>query len=77
MAVGAVVARILTQYSDKGTKAAVKDISKMEKKFGKFADATAKKFGIAALAVGAFAAKVGYDAVKAAAEDQKSQVLAC
>jgi hypothetical protein len=75
MAVGAVVARILTQYSDKGTKAAVKDISKMEKKFGKFADATAKKFGIAALAVGAFAAKVGYDAVKAAAEDQKSQVL--
>ena len=75
MAVGAVVARILTQYSDKGTKAAVKDISKMEKKFGKFADATAKKFGIAALAVGAFAAKVGYDAVKAAAEDQKSQTL--
>lgn len=75
MAVGAVVARILTQYSDKGTKAAVKDISKMEKKFGKFADATAKKFGLAALAVGAFAAKVGYDAVKAAAEDQKSQTL--
>jgi len=75
MAVGAVVARILTQYSDKGTKAAVKDISKMEKKFSKFANATAKKFGIAALAVGAFAAKVGYDAVKAAAEDQKSQVL--
>jgi hypothetical protein len=75
MAVGAVVARILTQYSDKGTKAAVKDISKMEKKFGKFADATAKKFGIAALAAGAFAAKIGYDAVKAAAEDQKSQTL--
>jgi hypothetical protein len=75
MAVGAVIARILTQYSDKGTKAAVKDISKMEKKFGKFADATAKKFGIAALAAGAFAAKIGYDAVKAAAEDQKSQVL--
>jgi hypothetical protein len=75
MAVGAVVARILTQYSDKGTKAAVKDISKMEKKFGKFANATAKKFGIAALAAGAFAAKIGYDAVKAAAEDQKSQTL--
>lgn len=75
MAVGAVIARILTQYSDKGTKAAVKDIARMEKKFNKFANATAKKFGLAALAVGAFAVKVGYDAVKAAAEDQKSQVL--
>lgn len=75
MATGAVIARIISQYSDKGTKAAVKDISNMEKKFGKFANATAKKFGLAALAVGAFAAKVGYDAVKAAAEDQKSQVL--
>ena len=38
MAVGAIVARILTQYSDKGTKAAVKDISKMEKRFGDFAN---------------------------------------
>lgn len=75
MAVGAVIARILTQYSDKGTKAAVKDISRMEKKFTKFANATAKKFGIAALAAGAFAAKIGFDAVKAAAEDQKSQAL--
>jgi len=75
MAVGAIVARILTQYSDKGTKAAVKDISKMEKKFGDFANKSAKAFGLAALAVGAFAVKVGYDAVKAAMEDQKSQVL--
>lgn len=75
MAVGAVIARILTQYSDKGTKAAVKDIARMEKKFNKFANATAKKFGLAALAVGAFAVKVGYDAVKAATEDQKSQAL--
>jgi hypothetical protein len=75
MAVGAIVARILTQYSDKGTKAATKDISKMEKKFGDFANKSAKAFGVAALAAGAFAAKVGYDAVKAAMEDQKSQVL--
>jgi len=75
MAVGAIVARILTQYSDKGTKAAVKDISKMEKKFGDFANKSAKAFGVAALAAGAFAAKVGYDAVKAAMEDQKSQAL--
>jgi hypothetical protein len=75
MAVGAIVARILTQYSDKGTKAATKDISKMEKKFGDFANKSAKAFGLAALAAGAFAAKVGYDAVKAAMEDQKSQAL--
>jgi hypothetical protein len=75
MAVGAIVARILTQYSDKGTKAAVKDVSKMEKKFGDFANKSAKAFGLAALAVGAFAVKVGYDSVKAAMEDQKSQAL--
>jgi hypothetical protein len=75
MAVGAIVARILTQYSDKGTKAAIKDIGKMEKKFGDFANKSAKAFGLAALAVGAFAVKVGYDAVKAATEDQKSQAL--
>ena len=75
MAVGAIVARILTQYSDKGTKAAVKDISKMEKKFSDFANKSAKAFGLAALAVGAFAVKVGYDSVKAAMEDQKSQTL--
>ena len=47
----------------------------MEKKFGDFANKTAKTFGLAAIAAGAFAAKVGYDAVKAAMEDQKSQVL--
>lgn len=75
MAVGAIVARILTQYSDKGTKAAAKDISKMEKKFGDFANKSAKAFGLAAIAAGAFAAKVGFDAVKAATEDQKSQIL--
>jgi hypothetical protein len=75
MAVGAIVARILTQYSDKGTKQAAKDIGKMEKKFGDFANKSAKAFGVAALAAGAFAAKVGYDAVKAAMEDQKSQIL--
>ena len=75
MAVGSIVARILTEYSDKGTKQATKDISKMEKKFGDFANKAAKSFGIAALAAGAFAVKVGFDAVKAATEDQKSQAL--
>jgi len=73
MAVGAVVARILTQYSDKGTKAAIKDISKMEKRFGDFANKAAKAFGLATLAAGAFAVKLGKDAVQGAMEDQKQQ----
>ena len=47
----------------------------MEKKFGDFANKAAKSFGLAALAAGAFAVKVGFDAVKAATEDQKSQTL--
>jgi hypothetical protein len=73
MAVGAVVARILTQYSDKGTKSAIKDIGKMEKKFNDFANKTAKVFGVATLAAAAFAAKIGKDAVRGAMEDQKQQ----
>ena len=36
MATGAVIARILTQYSDKGTKAAQKDIVNAGKKFDAF-----------------------------------------
>lgn len=75
MALGAVVARILTQYSDKGSKAARKDILKLGKQFDDFAAKTAKAFGIAAAAVGAFAIKVGKDAVQAAIADQKSQAL--
>jgi len=75
MAIGAVVARILTQYSDKGSKAAQKDIAKLGKKFDDFARNTTRAFGLAAAAVGAFAIKVGKDAVAAAIADQKSQVL--
>jgi len=75
MAVGAVVARILTQYSDKGSKAATKDINKLGKSFDKFAKKSAKAFGVAALAAGAFAVKIGKDAVEAAMADQKSQAL--
>lgn len=74
MAVGAIIARILTQYSDKGTKAAIKDVSKMEKNFSKFANNAMKYFGIAAAAAGAFAVKIGKDAVQGAMEDQKQQV---
>jgi hypothetical protein len=75
MAVGAVVARILSQYSDKGSKAAQKDIAKLGKNFDAFAKKTVKAFGVATAAVAAFAIKVGKDAVQAAIADQKSQAL--
>ena len=75
MAVGAVVARILTQYSDKGSKAAQKDIAKMGKNFDAFAKKVSKAFAIAGAAAAAFAIKIGKDAVQAAMADQKSQVL--
>lgn len=75
MAVGAVVARIITQYSDKGSKAAKKDITKLGKSFDDFSKKTVRAFAVATAAVGAFAVKIGKDAVQAAIADQKSQVL--
>jgi len=75
MATGAIVARILTQYSDKGSKQAQKDIKKLGADFDKFAKKSFQAFGLAAAASAAFAAKIGTDAVKAAIEDQKSQVI--
>lgn len=75
MAVGAIVARILTQYSDKGSKAAQKDIAKLTKTFNDFGRRTVRAFGIATAAVAAFSVKIGKDAVAAAIADQKSQVL--
>jgi hypothetical protein len=75
MAVGSIVARILTQYSDKGSKAATKDINKLGKSFDRFASKSAKAFGVAAAASAAFAIKIGTDAVQAAIADQKSQAL--
>lgn len=75
MAVGAVVARIITQYSDKGSKAAKKDITKLGKSFDDFSKKTVRAFAVATAAVGAFAIKIGKDAVQAAIADQKSQAL--
>lgn len=75
MATGAIIARIITQYSAKGSKQAQKDINKLGKDFDKFAKKTAKAFGVAAAASAAFAAKIGTDAVRAAMDDQKSQAL--
>ena len=75
MAVGAIVARILTQYSNKGSKAAQKDIVALQKTFDAFGKKTARAFGIATAASAAFALKIGKDAVQAAIADQKSQAL--
>jgi hypothetical protein len=74
MAVGAIVARILTQYSDKGSKAAQKDIATLSKSFDAFGKKSAKAFGVVAAASAAFAIKLGKDAVQGAIEDQKQQV---
>lgn len=75
MALGAVIARIVSQYSDKGSKLAQKDINKLNKKF----DLMGKRALLAAnTAAGAFATlsiKIGKDAVKAAVDDAKSQAL--
>jgi len=73
MATAAVVARILTQYSDKGSKAAQKDIARLEKKIAAFGNKALKSFAVASAAAGAFAVKIGMDAVKGAAADEKAQ----
>lgn len=73
MATGAVIARILTQYSDKGTKAAQKDIVNAGKKFDAFGKKATKAFAVAAVASAAFAIKLGVDSVKGAAADEKQQ----
>ena len=75
MASGSVIARILTQYSDKGSKAAQRDINKLGKQFSDFGKRAAKAFAVAGIAAAAFAVKIGKDAVQAAMEDQKSQLL--
>jgi hypothetical protein len=74
MATGAVIARIITQYSAKGSKQAQKDITKLGKDFDRFAKRSAIAFAAAGAAVGAFAIKVGKDAVQGAMEDQKQQI---
>ena len=73
MATAAVVARILTQYSDVGSKAAQKDLRRLEKKVSDFGKKAVKSFGVATAATAAFAVKIGVDAVKGAAADEKQQ----
>ena len=75
MATGAVVARILSEYSDKGTKAAQKDLKAVGKSFDDFGAKVKKSFEVAAAASAAFAVKIGYDSVKAAMADQQSAAI--
>ena len=73
MAVGSIIARIITQYSDKGSKAAQRDLNKLGKQFDDFSKSVFKAFAVAGAAAGAFAIKIGKDAVEGAMEDQKAQ----
>jgi hypothetical protein len=73
MAIGAVTARIITQYSDKGSRAAARDINKLGKNFDKFAGRVAKSFAIAAVASSAFAVKIGKDSIQAAIRAEGEQ----
>ena len=74
MAVGAVIARIVSQYSDKGSKAAAKDIAKLGRQFDDFGKRAVKAFGVAAIAAAALATKLAKDAVQGAAADEKQQI---
>jgi len=69
---GAIIARIITEYSDKGSKAAAKDANKLAKDFHEFGSKVAKSFAIAAAASAAFAIKMGVDSVRAAMAEQES-----
>jgi hypothetical protein len=70
---GSVIARIITQYSDKGSKTAQRDIAKLGKQFDEFGKRVFKAFAVAGAAAGGFAIKIGKDAVEGAMEDQKAQ----
>ena len=71
----AIIERIVTVYNDKGSKQALKDLNKLEDSFINAGKKMAKAFGVAALAAGALAVKLGKDGVEAAIADQKSQAL--
>ena len=72
---GAVIARIISQYDDKGAKAASKDLQKAGKSFSEFGAKVGKAFAVAAAASAAFAVKLGVDSVKAAMADQQSAAI--
>jgi len=71
MATGAVIARIMSQYSDKGSKAAQKDIAKLGRNIDAFGAKATKSFAAVGIASAAFAVKLGVDAVQGAMAEQK------
>ena len=68
MATGAVVVRILSQYSDKGNKQAQKDIKSLGKKIDAFGKTATRSFGLAAAAAVGAAYKIGKESVMAASD---------
>jgi hypothetical protein len=68
---GSVVARILSEYDAKGTRAARKDLEVLQKNFHDFGKKAVEAFALAGAAGIAFAAS----SVKLAMEDQKSQAI--
>ena len=68
MSSGAVVVRILSQYSDKGNKQAQKDLAKLGKSFDAYAKKASRAVGLVAVATAAAAVKIGKDSVMAASD---------
>ena len=68
MAVGTVIARIASQYSDKGSKAAQKDLMKLGKQFDAYAKKATRAVGLVAVAAASAAVKIGKDSVMAASD---------
>lgn len=75
MAKGAIIARILSEYDAKGTKAASKDLGELEKHFGEFGKKAKEAFGLAAAASAGLAVAFGVDAVKAAMGEQQAMAV--
>ena len=75
MAQGAIVARIVSEYSAKGTKAAQKDLNRLNKKFDEMGKRALLATNAAIAGFAALSVKVGKDAVRAAIDDSKSQAL--
>ena len=75
MVLGAIKATILSQYSDKGTKAAQKDLTKLNKKFDDMGRRAVKAANLAVAGFAALSVKIGKDSVRAAIDDNKQQLL--
>jgi hypothetical protein len=69
----AIFERIVTVYNDKGSKAALKDLNTLERNFKEAGKKIAKAFGVATLAAGALAVKIGKDGIQAAIKAQAEQ----